>query len=534
LRHSSVAGGAKLAFIFVTFATVIGLFVRVVAPLQASFPLNDGGLFYVMIRDIQQNGYALPAYTSYNYLNLPFAYPPLAFYVAAILSDLTRIDLLDILRLLPAFVSGLCVPVFYLLAKQISTSEIQAVLPTFAFALLPRTFDWAIMGGGITRSFGLLFALLTMVFAFRFYAYQERRATWLCILFGTLVVLTHPEATIHTAITALIFFLWKDRTRRGLMLSFGIAAAILVLSAPWWGTVLSRHGLGPFLASLNAARQNSFNQLVGLVVFFRFLFADEPYLTILSSIGAIGFFASLNRKQGLAPVWLFAIHFIEPRGGTLYMMIPLSLLVGFGLDAVILPGLNTVEAQSRHPAKENDPVNINGRDLILPLGKAARTFLILLFIYSTFSAYSIGSGIYENFTLKQADLAAFEWIKQNTPTDSEFLLLTGQLPLRDAWSEWFPVLAERRSQATVFGYEWINDGKFGRRIEAYNALQACSYDDANCLDAWDRESIYPFSYVYIYNRTDPRRFPLTIHLQRKDNFRLIFQNDQTMLFQKAK
>jgi hypothetical protein len=136
--------------------------------------------------------------------------------------------------------------------------------------------------------------------------------------------------------------------------------------------------------------------------------------------------------------------------------------------------------------------------------------------------------------LKQADLAAFEWIKQNTPTDSEFLLLTGQLPLRDAWSEWFPVLAERRSQATVFGYEWINDGKFGRRIEAYNALQACSYDDANCLDAWDRESIYPFSYVYIYNRTDPRRFPLTIHLQRKDNFRLIFQNDQTMLFQKAK
>ena len=54
-------------------ATLIGLIVRLAAPLSVSFPLNDGGLFYQMILDLQLNHFRLPFFTTYNSANSPFA-----------------------------------------------------------------------------------------------------------------------------------------------------------------------------------------------------------------------------------------------------------------------------------------------------------------------------------------------------------------------------------------------------------------------------------------------------------------------------
>jgi hypothetical protein len=513
--------------LIVFFLTLIGLTVRLVAPLQSNFPLNDGGLFYAMIVDLQKAGYVLPFYVNYNAASIPFAYPPLAFYLTGWLADFLRIPVLDLLRILPAIISGLTIPAFYFLAREFTSSKIQILLALFAFALLPRDFAWLIMGGGITRSFGLLFALLTMFSAYRFYNGHRTPLFLSCILFGALTTVTHPEAAVHTAITALVFYLWKDRSLKGLLLSLGVSAGILALTSPWWSTVISRHSAGPFLAALSASGQDSFNPLVSLILFSRFLFTNEPFLPILAVLGLIGLFASLARRQTLLPAWTLILYIIEPRGGPLYMMIPLALLIGYALDNVILPALRP---------KGDNPAPANAREALESLFrlKAPRYFLIFLFAYSTLSAYSTSMRTKDEFSLGPEDLEAFAWVKENTPEDSQFLLVTGQLPLRDAWSEWFPVLTERHSQATVFGYEWVNDGKFGNRVEAYKDLQACSHEDLNCLDEWDQGSNNPYSHVYIYNSTDPIRFPLTIHLQRDDRYELLFKNDQTMVFQKAR
>ena len=112
--------------------------------------------------------------------------------------------------------------------------------------------------------------------------------------------------------------------------------------------------------------------------------------------------------------------------------------------------------------------------------------------------------------------------------------MTGQLPLRDAWSEWFPVLAERHSQATVFGYEWVNDGQFGKRVEAYKNLQACAYEEIACLDEWDQGASGTSSYIYLWNRAGATRFPLTAHMQQDLDYNLVFQNEQTMVFRKVR
>ena len=160
-------------------------------------------------------------------------------------------------------------------------------------------------------------------------------------------------------------------------------------------------------------------------------------------------------------------------------------------------------------------------------------FILFVFLYSLLSAYAVGQNIKNTNSLHPSDLETFTWVRENTPIDSHFLLITGQHPFRDAWSEWFPVLTERRSQATVFGYEWVNDGNFENRVAAYNQLQACSYSDASCLFNWEQEFQASFSYVYLWNQSSPAHFPLTAHLQQDPGYKLVFQNEQTMIFQKT-
>ena len=69
------------SILFLAVAILIGGTIRLYGVLQSNFPINDGGLFYTMIKDLMANGYRLPVTTSYNHLNLPFAYPPLFLYL---------------------------------------------------------------------------------------------------------------------------------------------------------------------------------------------------------------------------------------------------------------------------------------------------------------------------------------------------------------------------------------------------------------------------------------------------------------------
>jgi hypothetical protein len=503
-----------------------GLIIRLAAPLQALFPLNDGGLFYTMILDLQEMQYRLPAYINYNATEIPFAYPPLALYLTGLLADLMRVSTIDLVRILPAVISGLTILGFYLLAKEITSSKLQILFSVFAFAMLPRDFAWLIMGGGVTRSFGLLFALLTMIFAYRFYSEHRTLPFLSFILLGSLTVLTHPEATVHTALTALIFYLWKDRSLKGFLFSLGIASCILVATSPWWGLIISRHGLDPFLAVVNASRQDSNNLLVSILLFFRFLFTEEPFLPVLSVLGLIGLFASLAHKRTLLSAWLLILYLAEPRGAPLYMMVPLALLIGYALENVILPAL--------HPERDYpSPVSFSEALKNIWGNKATRTFLIFLFFYSAISAYSTSYNIKNELSLQPTDIEALAWVQKNTPEDAKFILVTGQHPLRDAWSEWFPVLTGRKSQATLFGFEWVNDGKFGDRIDDYNSLQACTMQNARCLDQWSKPIFEPFTYIYIRHKSEANQFSLSISIQQNSTYDLVFQNAQTKIYRRA-
>ncbi len=55
----------KPSIIFLLLAMLIGGYIRLAAVLKSAYPINDGGLFYSMTRDLAANNWKIPAFTSY-------------------------------------------------------------------------------------------------------------------------------------------------------------------------------------------------------------------------------------------------------------------------------------------------------------------------------------------------------------------------------------------------------------------------------------------------------------------------------------
>jgi len=74
---------------------IFGSWVRMLVPYNVGFPIKDGGFFYRIIMGIKANNYRLLEYLYFNGLNIPFAYPPFAFYFAGLICKLFNLSIID-------------------------------------------------------------------------------------------------------------------------------------------------------------------------------------------------------------------------------------------------------------------------------------------------------------------------------------------------------------------------------------------------------------------------------------------------------
>jgi hypothetical protein len=159
----------QTAGLFLVTAIFFGLIIRLAAPLNAQGPVNDGGLFLQMTQDLQANGFALPEYSTYNGGDIPFAYPPLGFYLVGFIQSLTGVPLFDLFTWLPALFSTITIFGFYFLALQLTQDSLKASAASIFYACLPKSFDWFVMGGGITRAPAILFTFLTLAYVHKLF-----------------------------------------------------------------------------------------------------------------------------------------------------------------------------------------------------------------------------------------------------------------------------------------------------------------------------------------------------------------------------
>ena len=67
----------------------------------------------------------------------------------------------------------------------------------------------------------------------------------------------------------------------------------------------------------------------------------------------------------------------------------------------------------------------------------------------------------------------------------------------DRVAEWFPVLAARKSVATVQGSEWLPGHEFDRRYTAYEILSKCAARDVECVERWAAANRATFTHLYV-------------------------------------
>lgn len=504
----------------------MGVIVRVINGGFHSFPLNDGGLFYAMVDDIGRSHFHLPDFTSYNEARIPFAYPPLAFYAAALLHQLTGLSLTAEFRFLPLVVTCLTLPAFYLFASCHLPSRQAALASLIAFALTPRSFIWLIMGGGLTRSFGLVFAILALWQMQSLYRKPSGKALALATVFTTATILSHLETGWFLAFSVGLLFLFEGRSHKATLATGAWAIGTFVLTAPWWLTVIHQHGLGPFLAaqqtggSIFSSSAGRIDAVLGLL---HFSATSEALFPIVGVLALIGMLVRLRDRKLFLPAWWLAIVILDVRAYPTFTTLPIALMAGIGITEVLLPSVLKVRGAF-------GPGQTATTARAWPLIIAG-----LLVAYSFGASFATKAGVSaESSDLKSISPAtrqAMHWVKVATPANSKFFVVPSGAWETAADMEWFPVLAGRVSVLTVQGSEWLPGESFQGHVKAYENAWNCGYQTSSCLTTWQWKTGVGFSHVFISRGPGGQCCgTLVASLLQDPNYRLVYEGPGASIF----
>jgi len=496
------------------------------------FPMNDGGLFYTMIQDLLNNGFSLPTYTSYNNLNIPFAYPPLSFYLAAWINQVFHLDLLTVIRFFPLVYNLASIPAFYMLSKELTENDRTALLAAAFYAVLNPAYEWLISGGGLTRSPAHTFFIVSLALFLAYLRTSRKRFFFLSMLSAALMTLHHIEYTWMLMYSVAIFTIFKWKKFKGLLVVAVYGLGIAVLTSPYWITIFRLHGLSPFLNAFSTGEFSLVNSLVRLILLN---FTGEPFTSVVNILAMIGLFVCIAKKEYAVLAWFLAVVFLNDRSAYRSLIFPVSILAAFSLDAVIIPGLNQAgAAHSQNPILTTGPRPVKTRFLYGSIFSIFIVFVPFLLGYlDSFTDHPILSSV-DSYELK-----AMDWVKANTLPSSSFLVIdSAENWSNDRVAEWFPAIAGRHSENTIQGMEWLPDKAFIKQRKIYEELKQCTGDGVSCLLSWADRNAVSFTHLFItrpdctWNSANCTDY-LVLTIESSTDFRKIFENQAVVIFQRS-
>lgn len=510
-------------FLWLAIALSVGGVVYIAYLNTHTHPTYEGGLYLQIAEEIVQNGYTLPKHIPY-YLEggIPFAYPPLMFYVIAVITDFTGVDPVSLELYAPGLVTIAYLIPYYFIAKELLGTPRKAGIASIFFAVTPPVLQWHISAGGIVRAPAVLFMLTGVFVGLKLFRTGERRWVLPGTVLFTLTMLTHPVYMAFFGGTYLLLFGFYDRTWSGLFNGAIVAIGGIVLTAPWWVQIANTYGLDIYLSA-----SGTHTGLIGgpdrLLSLFIYPLWDMDVVTpFYITAFAGGVYAMLRRRYFLL-IWMVLASYII--GKQRFTFVAGSMLSAVLVVEVIVPVLSTVDINLEFGSSTKRRKAISAvLAFVFVLGAVGTG---VAFAGSALNTTHSGSSTQPQ-TVDNADLQAMEWIKNNTSSSANLVVLG------DA-AEWAPYYTERTVLVSPWGAEWTSTAGYYEEYELYRDLGSCS--NVDCLRVLLGVSERQPDYLYVSSdaytvhgeESSPQR-DLINSMTASDRYKLQYENHGVAVF----
>lgn len=448
---------------------------RLVLAVRIDFPINDGGLFVPYIEATGRAFPGLPATVQYNALELPNAYPPLGFWLGGLLTKL-GVGAVETMHVLPPLLNAAWLVLLALLLLRDRHSPLFAAAAVALVAIAFRSYEWLVMGGGLTRGLGAVFLILTLLAAggTRGREVSPLPLRWAAVagLAVGAALLSHLEWGILAAASLVVQRALVSRSIKDFLASTSLAGGTAVaVVAPWVMFVLFHHGVEPFLAASGTSAWDLPVTVARLEDYTR-----TQWPNVLLFVGGA---VLLVRRHLFWPVFVLLCVVLTPRHSLTPLVLPASYLTASGLEAAVL-AVRRAATQWRE----------------LP-EVAAVAALALVAAAGSVVAVDRTRVVNPTFQPLSGQVReAMAWVRQEQ-AGSSFAVVTDPVWYYDASAEWFPALTAATSSTTVQGTEWLPGNAFREREAEVMAMKA----SATCEELVQRVlDLAPVEYVWTQTR----------------------------------
>jgi len=473
--------------------------------INPKLPHDLGGLFLEFSLQIAEGGLRLPHRISfYSGGGIPFAYPPLPFYFEAFVLHLLPVSEIAVGNVLPLLIGSASLPLFWWLTGQLRLPSTVRMTALLVYALTPSVFLDQISSAGLAESFGSVAVILLAIALLHAVRKETIAAGLIAGVAWAFCILSSPGSA-YASVLIVAIFSWDKLLRgsyckikgRALISAITMGGTALALSAPYWLTVLLRHGSRVFSMSFGAQHGSiSTLALSTIVKYLDFDVALGPVGFLTDALILAGLIWSLCRKRHLVVAW-FLVTLAVPREGRWLVSAPAAILGGTG----IVEFLNLLH-------------RCRGRAGRLGGFALATTSLLL----NAGGALLMQTADYDEDTWIEA-MGAATWVMENTSESTELLVLSNEVV-----REWVPHLSRRTILNVEFGQEWEPDDL--EVVEAINS-EVVDCTDGECVcDLAARVSDRREYLLYVQKDLFPSVSSCTVH---SGDFKCLWSNERFLL-----
>jgi hypothetical protein len=423
----------------------IGLRIGHLFLIRLDQPFRLGGLFLEFSDQIIRNHFLLPATIPfYSENGIPFAYPPLGFYIQAFFIYFFNPPKFYTVNLIPPILAALSVPAFYFLAKEATRNRAEQLACLLAFALIPNNFLNQIEAAGLAEACGTIAIIAYGYGLLRVRRHPGQRSSFLAGVLLATCIYASPGSAYSAVLISVLFGLnqirlaIQNRSLQRLYPVLWIAISGVVLSAPFWLTVMIQDGKGIFWVTFWAQHQGGlaapfWPQLLEKSLAFEFVGGSYPFLwNVFIFVGLIGCITDGSLFLALS----FLCLLVMPREGTWIMAIAASLLAGIGLVRYLVPLLN-LNLRTFQNHRVSRAAKILGSCVFIGVA-----------LYN--SVMSVNALIQDHqWEITAQQIRDLENLGQEIPENSKVIVVGNE-----AFVEWTPYILRREVLNTTFGLEW--------------------------------------------------------------------------------